>query len=105
MFGKTVLGIEGHDFEQAIDAAKQAKGSTNDLDLDADDMRALVDTFKQIVKSQTDKDFPQDPRVQIDITVKAEFQSWNSNLAILYHRQHRIPIYFVISFKLITMGF
>ncbi len=57
MFGKTVLGIEGHDFEQAIDAAKQAKGSTNDLDLDADDMRALVDTFKQIVKSQTGKDF------------------------------------------------
>src|SRR5262244_4195038 len=53
MFGKTVLGIEGHEFEHAIDQAKQAKGSTNDLDLDAGDLRALVDTFKQIVAAQS----------------------------------------------------
>ena len=87
MFGKTVLGIEGHEFEQAIDAAKQAKGSTNDLDLDAADMRALVDTFKQIVKSQTGEDFPQEPRAQMDMAVKAVFDSWNSDRAILYRRQ------------------
>ena len=46
MFGKTVLDIEGHEFEQALDAVKKAKGTKNDLDLDADDLRSLVDTYK-----------------------------------------------------------
>ena len=58
MFGKTVLDIEGEAFEHAIDSAKQAKGTKNDLDLDADDLQALVDTFKGIVREQ-DKAGPQ----------------------------------------------
>jgi pyruvate,orthophosphate dikinase len=105
MFGKTVLGIEGHEFEQAIDAAKQAKGSTNDLDLDAADMRALVDTFKQIVKSQTGKDFPQEPREQMDMAVKAVFDSWNSDRAILYRRQERIPADLGTAVNIVAMVF
>jgi pyruvate,orthophosphate dikinase len=105
MFGKTVLGIEGHEFEQAIDAAKQAKGSTNDLDLDGDDMRALVDTFKQIVKSQTGKDFPQEPREQMDMAVKAVFDSWNSDRAILYRRQERIPADLGTAVNIVAMVF
>src|ERR1700675_524725 len=48
MFGKTVLGIEGEAFEHAIDEAKQAKGTKNDLDLDAGDLRGIVDSFKAI---------------------------------------------------------
>jgi pyruvate, orthophosphate dikinase len=105
MFGKTVLGIEGHEFEQAIDGAKQAKGSTNDLDLDADDLRALVDTFKQIVKSQTGKDFPQEPREQMDMAVKAVFDSWNSDRAILYRRQERIPADLGTAVNIVAMVF
>ncbi|HEX9032871.1 MAG TPA: PEP/pyruvate-binding domain-containing protein, partial [Streptosporangiaceae bacterium] len=91
MFGKTVLDIEGHEFESAIDEAKKAKGTTNDLDLNADDLRGLVDTFKQIVKSATGHDFPQEPREQLDMAVKAVFDSWNADRAILYRRQERIP--------------
>ena len=91
MFGKTVLGIEGHEFEHAIDEAKRAKGTKNDLDLDADDMKALVDTFKQVVKNETGSDFPQDPREQMDMAVNAVFDSWNADRAILYRRQERIP--------------
>ena len=91
MFGKTVLGIEGHEFEQALDAAKQAKGTKNDLDLDAEDMKSLVDTYKQIVKTETGRDFPQDPREQMDMAVNAVFDSWNADRAILYRRQERIP--------------
>ncbi len=49
MFGKTVLDIEGEHFEQAIDAAKQAKGVRNDLELDAHDLQNLVETFKGII--------------------------------------------------------
>ena len=70
MFGKTVLDIEGEAFEHAIDAAKQAKGTTNDLDLDAADLRGLVETFKGIVREHTGRDFPQEPREQMDLAVE-----------------------------------
>src|ERR1035438_265832 len=70
MFGKTVLDIDGEAFEHAIDAAKTAKGTKNDLDLDADDLRGLVDTFKGIVLAHADMEFPQDPREQMDLAIK-----------------------------------
>ncbi len=91
MFGKTVLHIEGEHFEDAIDAAKKAKNTTADLDLDADDLRGLVETFKAIIKQHTGNDFPQDPRAQLDAAVYAVFNSWNAPRAILYRRQERIP--------------
>ncbi|NUR94889.1 MAG: pyruvate, phosphate dikinase, partial [Kribbellaceae bacterium] len=91
MFGKTVLGMDGDVFEDAIDAAKQAKGTRNDLDLDADDLKALVETFKRAVLEHTGREFPQDPRTQMDLATEAVFRSWNADRAILYRRQERIP--------------
>ncbi|MHB1432107.1 MAG: pyruvate, phosphate dikinase [Streptosporangiaceae bacterium] len=91
MFGKTVLGIEGEEFEHALDSAKKAKGATNDLDLDADDLRSVVDSYKQIVKAATGRDFPQDPREQMNMAINAVFDSWNADRAVLYRRQERIP--------------
>ena len=79
MFGKTVLGIDGEHFEHALDAAKKAKGVRNDLDLDAGDLQNLVETFKGIVKTQAGRDFPQDPREQLDLAIKAVFNSWNAD--------------------------
>src|SRR5881296_1261149 len=64
MFGKTVLGIGGEHFEDALDAAKEAKGTKNDLDLDAEDLRKLVETFKEVVVEHAGRPFPQDPREQ-----------------------------------------
>jgi pyruvate, orthophosphate dikinase len=105
MFGKTVLDIEGHEFEQAIDAAKQAKGTKNDLDLDAGDLQALVDSFKAIVKDKTGRDFPQDPREQMDLAVRAVFNSWNADRAILYRRQERIPADLGTAVNIVAMVF
>jgi pyruvate, orthophosphate dikinase len=105
MFGKTVLDIEGHEFEQAIDAAKQAKGTKNDLDLDAGDLQALVDSFKAIVKDKTGRDFPQDPREQMDLAVQAVFNSWNADRAILYRRQERIPADLGTAVNIVAMVF
>jgi pyruvate, orthophosphate dikinase len=105
MFGKTVLDIEGEKFEHAIDAAKTAKGTKNDLDLDADDLKALVDTYKQIVKTQTGRDFPQDPREQMDLAVNAVFNSWNADRAILYRRQERIPSDLGTAVNIVAMVF
>jgi pyruvate, orthophosphate dikinase len=105
MFGKTVLDIEGSEFEHAIDAAKKAKGTANDLDLDAGDLRGLVDTFKKIVRDKTGRDFPQQPREQMDLAVTAVFNSWNADRAILYRRQERIPADLGTAVNVVAMVF
>ncbi|MGV1005556.1 MAG: pyruvate, phosphate dikinase [Candidatus Nanopelagicales bacterium] len=91
MFGKTVLGIEGVEFESAIDDAKSAAGVATDVELTAADLQGLVEAYKAIIKAHTGKDFPQDPREQLDAAVKAVFDSWNTDRAKLYRRQERIP--------------
>ncbi|MFJ1548623.1 pyruvate, phosphate dikinase [Streptomyces sp. NPDC088246] len=91
MFGKTVLGVDGDLFEEALEAAKEAKGVTVDVDLDAADLKKLVKRFKKIVSRDAGRDFPQDPREQMDLAIKAVFDSWNTDRAKLYRRQERIP--------------
>ncbi|MFI6628387.1 pyruvate, phosphate dikinase [Nonomuraea fuscirosea] len=88
MFGKTVLGIDGDLFERALDTLK---GRRQDTDLDAGELQGLVETYKGIVREQTGKDFPADPREQMRLAVMAVFDSWNAPRAILYRRQERIP--------------
>ncbi len=91
MFGKTVLGVDGDLFEEALDKAKEAKKVTVDTDLEAADLKKLVTTFKKIVKKEAGRDFPQDPREQMDLAIEAVFNSWNTDRAKLYRRQERIP--------------
>lgn len=91
MFGKTVLGVDGELFEEALEEAKRAKGADSDLGLDAADLRQLVDDFKAIVAKEAGRDFPQEPREQMDLAVRAVFDSWNTDRARLYRRQERIP--------------
>jgi len=91
MFGKTVLNIEGALFEGALHDAKEAKGTHNDLDLDAVDMQTLVKAHQAIVRKHAGREFPQEPREQMDLAVRAVFDSWNADRAILYRRQERIP--------------
>ena len=91
MFGKTVLDIDGEHFESALEQVKKTRGSENDLDLDESDLRALVDTFKGVIREHSGRDFPDDPREQMDLAVRAVFLSWNAPRAILYRRQERIP--------------
>ncbi|MBV9795877.1 MAG: pyruvate, phosphate dikinase, partial [Actinobacteria bacterium] len=105
MFGKTVLDIEGEAFEDAIDNAKKAKGVKNDLDLDADDLQKIVAAFKETIRQHTGRDFPQDPREQLDMAVKAVFNSWNADRAILYRRQERIPADLGTAVNVVAMVF
>ncbi|CAL9435186.1 Pyruvate, phosphate dikinase [Streptomyces sp. enrichment culture] len=91
MFGKTVLGVDGELFEDALEAAKAAKKVTVDTELEAADLKKLVTKFKKIVKTECGRDFPQDPREQMDLAIKAVFDSWNGERAKLYRRQERIP--------------
>jgi pyruvate,orthophosphate dikinase len=91
MFGKTVLGVDGDSFEHALDELKRSVGATSDLDLDADHLRGLVDTFKATIAEKVGREFPQDPREQLELAVEAVFKSWNTPRAILYRRQEQIP--------------
>ncbi|MDO0932964.1 pyruvate, phosphate dikinase [Streptomyces sp. DG2A-72] len=91
MFGKTVLGVDGDLFEDALEKAKEAKKVTVDTELEAADLKKLVTKFKKIVKTEAGRDFPQDPREQMDLAIKAVFDSWNGDRAKLYRRQERIP--------------
>ncbi|MGD0706345.1 MAG: pyruvate, phosphate dikinase [Trebonia sp.] len=91
MFGKTVLDIDGAHFEHAIDSAKKAKGVTSDTELNAEDLKTLTLVYKNIVVDHAGREFPQDPREQMDLAVMAVFNSWNSDRAVLYRRQERIP--------------
>ncbi|WP_430376750.1 pyruvate, phosphate dikinase [Streptomyces sp. B1-3] len=91
MFGKTVLGVDGDLFEEALDKAKEAKKVTVDTDLEAADLKKLVTAFKKIVKKEAGRDFPQDAREQMDLAIHAVFDSWNTDRAKLYRRQERIP--------------
>ncbi|MFF8811719.1 pyruvate, phosphate dikinase [Streptomyces pactum] len=91
MFGKTVLGVDGDLFEDALEETKRAKGVTVDVDLDAADLKGLVTRFKEIVAKETGREFPQAPREQMDLAIKAVFDSWNGERAKLYRRQERIP--------------
>ncbi|SDE90205.1 pyruvate phosphate dikinase [Blastococcus fimeti] len=91
MFGKTVLGIDGELFDEALDEVKREQGTESDLDLDAEHLRDVVARFKAIVRDHTGRDFPQEPREQMDLAINAVFDSWNSDRAVIYRRRERIP--------------
>jgi pyruvate,orthophosphate dikinase len=90
MFGKTVMDVDGDHFEAALEAAKQAKGVRNDVDLDESDLHGLVDRFKQIIASQSGREFPQAPQAQLRQGIEAVFGSWDNKRAIDYRRKNRI---------------
>ncbi|MBD2893640.1 pyruvate, phosphate dikinase [Actinomadura nitritigenes] len=92
MFGKTVLDVDGDLFEDAVEDVKRARGTEDDVDLTADDFKELVDRFKTIVRERAGREFPTDPREQMDLATQAVFESWNAPRAILYRRQERIPV-------------
>lgn len=91
MFGKTVLHIDGDRFADALDGKRTQVGAATDVDLSTQDLRELVETFKDIVRDETGRDFPQHPREQLDMAIEAVFDSWNTDRARLYRRRERIP--------------
>lgn len=91
MFGGTVLGIEHDAFAGLLDRRKEQRGVSADTGLDADDLRALVQEFKDVIREHTGSDFPQEPREQVRQAIRAVFNSWNTPRAALYRRHEGIP--------------
>ncbi|PFG19227.1 pyruvate, phosphate dikinase [Serinibacter salmoneus] len=105
MFGRTVLGIEGSVFADALEAAKVARGVTADTDLTAQDLRELTEEYKEVVRRESGRDFPQHPREQLDLAIVAVLDSWNTERARLYRRRERIPDDIGTAVNVVTMVF
>jgi pyruvate,orthophosphate dikinase len=91
MFGNVSRGIPGEKFEDAIKAAKDARGVTEDTELDVAALTELTDTFKQIYAEHTGDEFPQDPQEQLRLAIRAVFDSWVGERAVSYRRLNHIP--------------
>ncbi len=91
MYGEVVMGIDAQRFEQALSDLKAERGVQQDVELDADDLRELVGTFKRLYEDETGSPFPEEAREQLTRSVRAVFESWNTPRAQVYRRAHRIP--------------
>ena len=91
MFSDVVMEIPKKTFEVIIDEVKEAKGVTEDIELDVNDMKELVARFKAYYHEQKGTDFPTDPKAQLMEAVKAVFRSWDNPRANVYRRMNDIP--------------
>ena len=91
MFSDVVMEIPKSFFERVLDDIKESKGAKYDTDLTADDMKEVVDRFKEIYKEKKGVEFPQDPKEQLMEAIKAVFRSWDNPRAIYYRRMNDIP--------------
>ena len=91
MYASVVLGIENYNFEELIENYKLTKGVLLDTDLDDHDWDGLIKDFKNVVKEQTKKEFPQDVNEQLIGAIEAVFLSWQSNRAKTYRKINQIP--------------
>jgi pyruvate,orthophosphate dikinase len=105
MFGRIVMEVSGERFDHALEAAKARHGAAQDTDLDAAALRALVDEFKAIVKTDTGRDFPDDPYEQLDLSIKAVFASWFGKRAQDYRKNQNIPDDLGTAVNVVTMVF
>jgi pyruvate,orthophosphate dikinase len=89
MFAKVVLNINDSLFSKALEDAKRKRGVKHDNELDADALRELTYEFKKICKDNG-KEFPEDPYKQLELAIKAVFNSWMSERAVEYRRYYKI---------------
>jgi pyruvate,orthophosphate dikinase len=105
MFGSVVLGIDDDAFEHVLEKMKKDKGTSADTDLDAADLKNLVELYKAVVKKEKGFDFPQDPLEQMKLATEAVFGSWNGKRAIDYRRAENIPDDLGTAVNIVTMVF
>jgi pyruvate, orthophosphate dikinase len=90
MFGNVVLEIPKEEFEHLFDGQKKKRRVKLDTDLTADDLQEVIAGYKKLVKKKTGKDFPQEPRQQLAMSVQAVFRSWYNPRAKTYRRMNKI---------------
>jgi len=90
MFSDVAMGISKSNFEHELHKMKIEKGCENDTDLDAQDLKTLVEKYKEIYKRENGNDFPQDTKEQLKLSLKAVFESWDNPRAVIYRNLNEI---------------
>jgi pyruvate, orthophosphate dikinase len=91
MFSDVAMDVPKYKFENALDRIKEEKGYKFDTDLTAEDLKAVVNEYKKIYKKELRKDFPEGPKDQLMLAIKAVFKSWNNPRANIYRKLNDIP--------------
>jgi pyruvate,orthophosphate dikinase len=105
MFGRIVLDIPATAFDEPFEALKHARGAALDTDLSASDLREAADGFLAIVRERTGADFPTDPTRQLELAVRAVFDSWFGKRAHDYREFNKIPHDLGTAVNIVTMVF
>ena len=91
MFSDVAMGIPKYKFENALDKIKENKEYKFDTDLTSDDLKELIKEYKKIYIKEIKQEFPQDPKEQLMLAIKAVFKSWNNPRARIYRKLNDIP--------------
>ena len=91
MYSDVVMGLSKKRFETIIDEIKEKKGVKQDIELDTEDLKEMLQLFREFYNKELGEEFPQDPNVQLMGAVKAVFRSWNNERAIFYRKMNEIP--------------
>ena len=105
MYSDVVMEVGKKYFEQLIDAMKEKKGVTQDVELTADDLKELAGQFKAEYKAKIGADFPDDPKEQLMGAIKAVFRSWDNPRANVYRRDNDIPYSWGTAVNVQSMAF
>ncbi|MCB1874839.1 MAG: pyruvate, phosphate dikinase, partial [Chromatiales bacterium] len=90
LFGKVALGVSDEAFDEEFEAVKHAAGVKEDIALSAANLKEISDRFLQVVKTHTGRPFPEDPYEQLELAIKAVFNSWMGRRAVDYRREFHI---------------
>ncbi len=91
MFGEVVLGITAHKFSRALEDIKEDNNITSDTELSVENLQTIIEQYKNIISSSSNKPFPQKPKEQMLAAIRAVFDSWNNERAKSYRRLNNIP--------------
>lgn len=105
MFGRIVLGVPGEKIDHVFDDAKSRAGARQDTELNADQLRAVTQELKELVEKETGSPFPTDVLKQLELAIKAVFNSWMGKRAVDYRNQFKIPHDLGTAVSVVTMVF
>lgn len=105
MFGRIVLGLKAEDFDEPFDELKHEVGAKLDTDLTAEQLRDIGNRFAEIVREKTGDEFPTDPYRQLELAVRAVFDSWFGKRAHDYREFNKIPHDLGTAVNVVTMVF
>lgn len=105
MFGSVAWEIEREKFEHVLEQVKEKEGVKLDTEVSVEGLKSLIPAYKEIIKNETGKDFPQDPYVQLEAAIEAVFRSWNVPRAVAYRNHYKIDHSYGTAVNVQTMVF